>query len=171
MDRTKEKLRKFRNGELSALPSDALEVLAGYALLEGVLPADPGIRAIVDATLEHWENEWGLEVVLQGPERSTADLIRRRDAAGNTIDGWLDMCARDAGRPKLLGYKRLSSVALFDAIHVLAPYCPYRPRAHSGDQVSPAARYFYQCIVGFEPNVTLQDIATVLHASRSSLPR
>lgn len=171
MDRTKEKLRKFRNGELSTLPLDAIEVLAGYALLEGALPADPAIRAIVDATLGHWKNDWGVNLALQGPERSTADLIRRRDSAGHTIDGWLDVCAREAGRPKRVGYNRLSSVALFDAIQVLAPYCPYRPRAHSGDQVSPAARYYHQYIVGFEPNVTVEDIATVLHANRSSLPR
>jgi hypothetical protein len=143
----------------------AQQVLAGHALFEGAIPADPEVRKIAEETLEYWRVEWNLDIPLDGPILSNAELAMRKDAAGNVIDGWLDMTARNAGRPELTGKNQLRVQALFRAIEILAPYCRHAINGRKdSSRVSAAAKFIHQQIIIFEPEAELRDVNYVLYS-------
>ena len=165
VDSYKDQFRYYAAGKNVDLSRCAQEHLAGYALYVGAVPADLKVRKIAEENLAYWKLEWGLEVPLDGPLLSNCELIVRRDEAGNTIDGWLDMTARDPGRPALTGRHQLSVKALCRAIDALLPYCapPINGRKDSS-RVSAAARFLHQYIVTFVPEAEAKDINYVLYS-------
>ncbi len=165
VDFYKDDLRYFADGRIVNLSDDAKELLAGHALFVGAIPADLEVRGIAEDTLAYWKAEWGIDIPLAGPTLSNIELIARKDQAGNVIDGWLDMTARDPGRPALTGRNQLSVKALCRVIEILAPYCCHVINGRNdSSRASAAAKFIHKYVVSFEPKAEIKDINYVLYS-------
>lgn len=166
VDAIKVELLNFEKGRQKSLSARAINVLAGYALDEGVTPKDVAIRKRAEDTISYWRSEFGVRTELRGPSVDTKQLIALRHR-GQLVGGWLWMSGRDAGRSNDLGHHRLSSRAILAAIEVLLPYCQHSPYARGDErggerEPSLAAQFFFEAIASFECRVSIQNINYVL---------
>lgn len=164
VDAYKDELRNYHSGLSKSLSAGAVSELAAHALHNNLNPENSEVSWEARRIIDDWR-AIGLETSLSGPLTSNHALIRRPDFSVPL--GWLDLTEREPGRPPYVTGKNNTTIsirAVQAAIETLAT-CWNGKFCGSKDNCTPsrAARFFHQFIETFAPNVTVENVNSVIY--------